>query len=35
MNSSEYEYGPTLSGDGRYLYFTSHRAGSGTYTGFL
>ncbi len=28
VNSSEYEYGPTVSPDGRYLYFTSHRAGS-------
>ena len=28
INSSEYEYGPTLSRDGRYLYFTSHRGGS-------
>lgn len=28
INSSEYEYGPTLSRDGRFLYFTSHRRGS-------
>lgn len=28
INSGEYEYGPTLSADGEYLYFTSHRAGS-------
>ncbi len=27
VNSSEYEYGPTLSADGRTLYFTSHRDG--------
>ena len=25
INSSEYEYGPTLSPDGRYIYYTSHR----------
>lgn len=29
VNTSEYEYGPTLSPDGRYLYFTSHRSGGG------
>ncbi len=28
VNSEEYEYGPTLSPDGRYLYFTSHRGGN-------
>ena len=28
INSSEYEYGPTLSPDGRILYYTSHRDGS-------
>ena len=28
INSSDYEYGPTLSPDGRYLYYTSHRGGS-------
>jgi hypothetical protein len=28
INSEEYEYGPSLSKDGRYLYFTSHRRGS-------
>ena len=28
INSDAYEYGPTLSGDGQYLYFTSHRGGS-------
>ena len=28
MNSKEYEYGPSLSPDGRTLYFTSHRRGS-------
>lgn len=27
INSSDYEYGPTVSADGRYLYFTSHRTG--------
>lgn len=27
-NSREYEYGPNVSPDGRYLYFTSHRRGS-------
>lgn len=27
INSEEYEYGPTLSADGRHLYFTSHRGG--------
>ena len=27
VNSSEYEYGPALSADGRTLYFTSHRDG--------
>lgn len=28
INSPEYEYGPSLSRDGEWLYFTSHRAGS-------
>ena len=28
INSSEYEYGPSLSRDGQTLYFTSHRRGS-------
>jgi hypothetical protein len=28
VNSDEYEYGPSLSRDGRYLYFSSHRAGT-------
>jgi ketosteroid isomerase-like protein len=28
INSAEYEYGPSLSPDGRMLYFTSHRRGS-------
>jgi Tol biopolymer transport system component len=28
VNSEEYEYGPTISADGQYLYFTSHRGGS-------
>ena len=28
INSAEYEYGPTVSADGAYLYFTSHRGGS-------
>ena len=28
INSKEYEYGPSLSPDGRTLYFTSHRRGS-------
>lgn len=28
VNSAEYEYGPSLSPDGRLLYFTSHRRGS-------
>jgi Tol biopolymer transport system component len=28
INSSEYEYGPSLSPDGKTLYFTSHRRGS-------
>ncbi len=28
INSPEYEYGPTVSRDGDYLYFTSHRRGS-------
>ena len=27
VNSEEYEYGPSLSPDGEYLYFTSHRDG--------
>ena len=28
INSEEYEYGPTLSGDGRHVFFTSHRGGT-------
>jgi len=28
VNSPEYEYGPTVSRDGRFLYFTSHRGES-------
>jgi hypothetical protein len=28
VNTEEYEYGPSLSRDGRHLYFTSHRSGS-------
>lgn len=28
INSSEYEYGPSLTPDGRHLLFTSHRAGA-------
>ncbi len=28
INTDEYEYGPTVSGDGRYMYFTSHRSGN-------
>ena len=28
VNSDECEYGPTVSADGQYLYFTSHRSGS-------
>lgn len=28
INSAQYEYGPSLSPDGRWLYFTSHRRGS-------
>jgi len=28
VNSPEYEYGPSISPDGRWLYFTSHRRGS-------
>lgn len=28
INSFEYEYGPTVSPDGRWLYFTSHRRGT-------
>jgi Tol biopolymer transport system component len=28
INSAEYEYGPTVSADGEYLYLTSHRGGS-------
>jgi Tol biopolymer transport system component len=28
INSHEYEYGPSFSPDGRWLYFTSHRRGS-------
>lgn len=27
VNSAEYEYGPSISPDGAYLYFTSHRSG--------
>jgi hypothetical protein len=29
VNTPEYEYGPALSPDGRFLYFTSHRSGEG------
>ena len=29
VNSSEYEYGPAVSADGRILYFTSHKDGDG------
>jgi Tol biopolymer transport system component len=29
INSNEYEYGPGFSPDGRWLYFTSHRNGTG------
>ena len=29
VNSSQYEYGPAISPDGRYLYFSSHRRGLG------
>ena len=29
VNTPEYEYGPTVSPDGEYLYFSSHRNGSG------
>jgi Tol biopolymer transport system component len=29
VNSPEYEYGPTISPGGRYLYFSSHRRGEG------
>jgi len=29
VNSAEYEYGPAISPDGRYLYFSSHRCGEG------
>jgi len=29
INSNEYEYGPAFSPDGRWLYFTSHRGGTG------
>lgn len=29
VNSPEYEYGPTISPEGDYLYFTSHRRGMG------
>jgi Tol biopolymer transport system component len=29
VNSPQYEYGPTVSPDGRYLYFSSHRRGLG------
>ena len=28
INSAEYEYGPSVSVDGQYLYFTSHRSGT-------
>ena len=28
INSDEYEYGPTMSQDGEYIHFTSHRSGS-------
>ena len=28
INTPEYEYGPAVSPDGRFLYFTSHRAGT-------
>ena len=28
INSAEYEYGPAVSPDGRWLYFTSHRRGN-------
>ena len=28
LNSAEYEYGPTVSPDGRWLYYTTHRGGS-------
>lgn len=28
LNSAEYEYGPTLSPDGQWLYYTSHRGGT-------
>lgn len=28
MTSEEYEYRPTLSPDGRWIHFTSHRRGS-------
>ena len=28
VNSAEYEYGPAVSPDGEYLYFTSHRGGN-------
>ncbi|MGD8276996.1 MAG: hypothetical protein PVH00_03170 [Gemmatimonadota bacterium] len=29
INTDEYEYGPSISADGEWLYFTSHRGGSG------
>ena len=29
INSKEYEYGPAISGDGKWLFFTSHRTGNG------
>ena len=29
INSPEYDYGPLLSPDGRWLFFTSHRRGTG------
>jgi hypothetical protein len=29
VNSDTYEYGPSISPDGRFLYFTSHRRGPG------
>jgi hypothetical protein len=29
INSKEYEYGPAISADGKWLFFTSHRTGNG------
>jgi WD40 repeat protein len=29
INSKEYEYGPAISADGQWLFFTSHRTGNG------